>query len=138
VLVPGATGVTRLTETDCVTVVTSFAAGPPFPLAPITTVNVAVFAPGGRPKVVPVTTRVMPEVGNWPEEGDTEKYGLSTLAENVVAADCPGMNTFIRTSAPLPSGTVTSPWRPLTVGTGCTTTATGIEFVPTAPPHVVA
>src|SRR5579884_2235660 len=134
-VVAGATGVTRLTDTDLVVVVLSLGAGPPLPLPPVTTVSVPVLAPGGSPDGFAVTTSVMPEVGSVPDDGETLKYGLSTVAVNDTGCDCPAICTFIFTGAVLPSGVGASICRVVVVAVGiaCTTIDTGIEFAPGAP-----
>src|SRR5262249_39868050 len=124
---PGATGVTRLTETD-------FATG----VEPLgETVSVPVFAPGGRFAGFAVTVRVVPLGPIVPDEGETLRYDLSVEAVNPTSSAClpltPGMNTFIVTGVVLPTGVVTSPCRPVTVGTASTTIETVGEFGPGAP-----
>src|SRR5690348_5345908 len=108
VLPPGPTGVTRLTDTVLVVDVLSFAPGPPLPLELVVTVSVPLFAPGGRFAGFAVTTSVMPDVGSAPDDGDTLRYGLSTVAVNETGCDCPAICTFIFTGVVLPSGVGTS------------------------------
>src|SRR5438067_8131066 len=74
--VPGATGVTRLTETDFDAIVEPFDC----------TVSVPVFAPGGRPLGFAVTLTVVPPGGIVPLDGETLRYGLSVEAVYVTSS----------------------------------------------------
>jgi len=69
-LLPGATGVTRLTESGTLATV----------VPPEVTVTVPVFAPGGRLLGFAVTVTVVPPGGIVPLDGVTVRYGLSVVA----------------------------------------------------------
>ena len=106
------------------------------------TLNVPVFAPGGRFDGFAVTVTVVPPGGIVPDDGLTVRYGLSTDAVYATSsASFPlgeGMNTLMLTGAVLPTGAVASPCLPVMVGMACTTIATVGEFGPGALLHVTA
>src|SRR3954454_22084928 len=69
-LPPGATGVTRLTESGTLATV----------VPPDVTVTVPVLAPGGSEAGFAVTVTVVPPGGIVPLDGVTVRYGLSVVA----------------------------------------------------------